>query len=126
MNKKNKADSNGFVYSTDPDFKYEFDATENAETPEPGQQNLKVKIQTKHRAGKMVTLVEGFIGKEEDAEKLAKQLRNFCGTGGSFKDGEIIVQGDQRDKVMQFLTRNGYIRSKKYMETLSFLFIFEL
>ena len=113
MSKKNKADSKGFVYSTDPDFKYEFEATENTQTLQPGEQNLKVKIQTKHRAGKMVTLVEGFIGREEDAEQLAKQLRNFCGTGGSFKDGEIIVQGNQQDKVIQFLTRNGYTRSKK-------------
>ncbi|HEX4958846.1 MAG TPA: translation initiation factor [Lacibacter sp.] len=113
MNKKNKADSHGFVYSTDPDFKYEFEDTEPAITAAPSDQKLIVKLETKHRAGKMVTLVDGFTGTDEDAEKLGKQLRNYCGTGGSYKDGEIIVQGDQREKVLQFLLKNGYSKAKK-------------
>lgn len=113
MSKKNKADRQGFVYSTDPDFHYQFEERTEQATLPPGEQKLKVKIETKHRAGKMVTLVDGFIGTAEDAEQLGKQLRNFCGTGGSYKDGEIIVQGDQRDKVMQFLLKNGYSKSKK-------------
>jgi translation initiation factor 1 len=113
MSKRNKADSHGFVFSTDPDFKYEFDDAQEQATLPPAEQKLIVKIETKHRAGKMVTLVDKFIGTDEDAEKLGKQLRNFCGTGGSCKDGEIIVQGDQRDKVVQFLLKNGYTKTKK-------------
>lgn len=113
MSRKNKADSHGFVFSTDPNFRYEFEETQEQQTIPPAEQKLFVKLETKHRAGKMVTLVKGFIGTDDDAEKLGKQLRNFCGTGGSYKDGEIIVQGDQRDKVLQFLLKNGYTKAKK-------------
>ena len=112
MAKKNKPDSRGFVYSTDPEFKFEEEQTSN-ETLSPTHQKLKVRLDTKHRAGKAVTLVEGFIGKEEDLEELGKKLKSFCGTGGSAKDGEIIVQGDQREKVMQWLLKNGYKNVKK-------------
>jgi translation initiation factor 1 len=104
--------NDGLVYSTDPDFKFEEDR-ENAETPVPGQQKLKVRLDTKHRAGKAVTLVDGFIGKEEDRQELGKKLKTFCGTGGSARDGEIIVQGDQRDKVIQWLLKNGYKNAKR-------------
>jgi len=107
MAKKNKPDSQGFVYSTDPDFKFEEDQ-QNVETLPAAQQKLKIKLDTKHRAGKAVTLIEGFIGKEEDLEELGKKLKSFCGTGGSAKDGEIIIQGDQREKVIQCLSKNGY------------------
>ena len=112
MNKKNKPDSRGFVYSTDPDFKFEEERSSN-ETLVPAQQKLKVRLDTKHRAGKAVTLVTGFIGKEEDLEDLGKKLKSYCGTGGSAKDGEIIIQGDQREKVMQWLAKNGYKQVKK-------------
>ena len=112
MSKKNKPDSRGFVYSTDPGFRFEEEQYTN-ETLPPEQQKLKVRLDTKHRAGKAVTLVEGFMGKEEDAQELGKKLKSFCGTGGSVKDGEIIVQRDQRDKVMQWLGKNGYKNSKK-------------
>lgn len=112
MSKKNRADSRGFVYSTDPDFSFKHEE-EQTETLLPAQQKLKVRLDTKHRAGKAVTLVEGFIGKEDALEELGKKLKNFCGTGGSAKDGEIIVQGDQREKVMQWLLKNGYTNSKK-------------
>jgi len=112
MGKKNKADSRGFVYSTDPGFS--FQPEENNETTlPPSQQKLKIRLDTKQRAGKAVTLVEGFIGKEEDLEDLSKKLKNFCGTGGSAKDGEIIIQGDQRDKVVQWLIKNEYKQSRK-------------
>lgn len=111
MSKKNKPDSRGFVYSTDPDFRFE-EEQENRETLPPGQQKLRIKLDTKHRAGKAVTLIEGFIGTEEDLQDLGKKLKSFCGTGGSAKDGEIIVQGDQRDKVLQWLVRNEYKLSK--------------
>lgn len=112
MSKKNKPDTRGFVYSTDPNFSFEEDPSA-AETLIPAHQKLKVRLDTKHRAGKAVTLVEGFVGKEEDLEELGKKLKSFCGTGGSAKDGEIIVQGDQREKVIQWLLKNGYKQSKK-------------
>jgi translation initiation factor 1 len=112
MSKKNKPDTRGFVYSTDPNFKFEEDQNSN-ETLLPVQQKLKIRLDTRHRAGKAVTLVEGFIGKEEELEDLGKKLKSFCGTGGSAKDGEIIVQGDQREKVMQWLIKNGYKNAKK-------------
>jgi translation initiation factor 1 len=112
MSKKNKPDSRGFVFSTDPDFKFEKEHLSD-ETLLPAQQKIKVRLDTKHRAGKAVTLVEGFIGKEEDLEDLGKKLKSFCGTGGSAKDGEIIIQGDQREKVMQWFGKNGYKNVKK-------------
>ena len=112
MSKKNKPDTRGFVYSTDPNFQFE-QKNEHIETLPASQQQLRVRIDTKHRAGKAVTLITGFIGKEEDLEDLGKKLKSFCGTGGSAKDGEIIVQGDQREKVMQWLIKNGYSKAKK-------------
>lgn len=113
MSKKNKADRNGFVFSTDPNFRFEDEEQESLETAEPAAQKLKIRLETKHRGGKTVTLVDGFMGKEEDLETLAKSLKNFCGTGGSAKDGEIIIQGDQRDKVLQWLQKNGYKNAKR-------------
>lgn len=113
MSKKNKADRNGFVFSTDPDFKFEEERPGKAETLPPAQQKLKVRLETKHRGGKTVTLVEGFVGKEEDLTELGKSLKSYCGTGGSAKEGEIIIQGDQREKVLQWLTRNGYKSARK-------------
>lgn len=111
MSKKNKPDVQGFVYSTDPNFSFQ-PADEIVETLAPAQQKLRIRLETKHRAGKAVTLITGFIGKEEDLEKLGKQLKNFCGTGGSAKDAEIIIQGDQRLKVLPWLIKNGYTQSK--------------
>ena len=112
MNKKNKPDSRGYVYSTDPGFSFKQEE-ENIETLLPAKQILRIRLDTKHRGGKAVTLIQGFIGKENDLEELGKKLKNFCGTGGSAKDGEIIIQGDQRDKVVQWLLKNGYTNSKK-------------
>jgi translation initiation factor 1 len=111
MNKK-KTNSNDIIYSTDPDFKFQEDQV-NIETLLPSQQKLKLKLDTKHRAGKAVTLIEGFIGKDEDLQELGKKLKSFCGTGGSAKDSEIIIQGDQREKVMQWLIKNGYKNVKR-------------
>ena len=111
MTKKNKPDSRGFVFSTDPDFKFE-EEQNSTETLASSQQKLKVRLDTRHRAGKAVTLVEGFIGKEEDLQDLGKKLKSFCGTGGSAKDGEIIVQGDQRNKILQYFQQNGYKLAK--------------
>ncbi|HEX7904347.1 MAG TPA: translation initiation factor [Chitinophagaceae bacterium] len=112
MSKKNKPDSRGFVYSTDPNFSFEEEQS-SAETLPPALQKLKVRLDTKHRAGKAVTLVEGFTGKSADLEELGKKLKSFCGTGGSAKDGEIIVQGDQREKIVQWLLKNGYKQARK-------------
>ncbi len=112
MSKKNKPDKLGYVYSTDPGFSFEEEKGSVVTLP-PAQQKLKIRIDTKQRAGKTVTLVDGFIGTEDDLEKLGKQLKNYCGTGGSAKDGEIIIQGDHRDKVLQWLLKNGYTASKK-------------
>ena len=103
----------GLVYSTDPNFKLQDDNLEEQETVEPSQQKLKIRLDTKHRAGKAVTLIENFIGTISDREELGKKLKTFCGTGGSVKDGEIIVQGDSRDKVFQWLQKNGYKNAKK-------------
>lgn len=111
MSKKNKADTRGFVYSTDPNFSFE-SSDEIQETLVPAQQKLRVRLETKHRAGKAVTLVTGFVGTEVDLEILGKQLKNYCGTGGSAKDAEIIVQGDQRAKILPWLIKNGYSQSK--------------
>jgi translation initiation factor 1 len=112
MSKKNKSDKRGFVYSTDPNFKFEQE-DEAAETLPPAQQKLRVRLDTKQRAGKAVTLIEGFIGIQQDLEELGKKLKTYCGTGGSAKDNEIIIQGDQREKVMQWLKNNGYNQAKK-------------
>src|SRR5688572_19624825 len=112
MSKKHKADTRGFVYSTDPSFSFE-EEQNNFQTLPPAQQKLKIRLDTKQRAGKAVTLIEGFSGKNEDREILGKQLKTFCGTGGSVKGGEIIIQGDQREKVFQWLTKNGYKNIKK-------------
>ena len=102
----------GLIFSTDPDFKIEEDKEEAVTLP-PGEQLLKVSLQTKHRAGKTVTLITGFVGQLADAETLGKQLRNYCGAGGTAKADEIIVQGDHREKVMHFLSKNGYTKAKK-------------
>lgn len=103
----------GLVYSTDPNFKLTEEKEEFSETIPAAQQKLRIRLDTRHRAGKAVTLVDGFIGKDTDREDLGKKLKTYCGTGGSVKDGEIIVQGDNRDKVMQWLIKNGYSYSKK-------------
>lgn len=113
MSKKNKSDRNGFVYSTDPSFRFQHEEMDAADTLPPQQQKLRVRLDTKQRAGKVVTLVEGFAGKDEDLQDLGKKLKNVCGTGGSAKDGEIIVQGDQREKVLQWLLKNGYKNAKQ-------------
>ncbi len=113
MSKKIKPDTRGFVYSTDPNFSFEPEQTNDQETLPVHQQKLKIRLETKHRGGKAVSLIAGFTGTNDDLEDLGKKLKNFCGTGGSVKDGEIIIQGDQREKIMQWLLKNGYKQTKK-------------
>lgn len=102
----------GMVYSTDPDYQYRTAEEEQAETLPARQQQLRVWLDRKQRAGKVVTLVKGFVGRDEDLAELARMLKNKCGVGGSAKEGEIIIQGDHRDRVVELLTRSGY-RCKK-------------
>lgn len=112
-NKKGLSSLGGLVYSTDPDFKLPADDQEEQAAVVPAKQVLRIRLDTRHRAGKAVTLVQGFIGPEDELEVLGKKIKSYCGTGGSVKDGEIIVQGDNRDKVLQWLHKNGYSLAKK-------------
>jgi translation initiation factor 1 len=110
MSKKNKTTS-PFVYSTNPEAMIT-PIEEQAETLLPAEQPLRVILETKHRAGKTVTIVYGFQGALLEMELLGKALKNHCGTGGSVKDGEMIIQGDHRQKVFQYLKQKGYQKTK--------------
>lgn len=98
----------GMVYSTDPDFKYETAADTEPETPRPERQNLRVWVERNGRGGKVVTLVRGFVGRSADLEELGRMLKTRCGTGGAVKQGEIVVQGDRRDRIAELLAAAGY------------------
>jgi translation initiation factor 1 len=110
MSKKNNDWKNreGVVYSTSQDFNFSYQQKDEAETLPPSQQNLKTFLDKSGRAGKQVTIISGFVGRSEDLETLTKLLKNKCGVGGSAKNGEILIQGDVRDKVLQILIREGY------------------
>jgi translation initiation factor 1 len=105
-------DLGGLVYSTDPNLKIG-EEPEVTETLKPAQQKLRVWLETKHRGGKAASVVAGFVGTDDDFQALGKQLKNHCATGGSAKDGEIIIQGDQREKILLWLLKNGYTQAKK-------------
>lgn len=109
---RNRADNKGFVYSTDPQFQFDNEAAQEPTLP-PAQQKLRLQLETKHRGGKTATVVKGFVGSGQDLEELAKKLKSFCGTGGTAKENEIVIQGDQRDKMLQWLLKNGYTHTKK-------------
>lgn len=98
----------GVVFSTNPDFNYTTEEEESIETLPPSKQNLRVWLDRNHRGGKTVTLVKGFVGSEEDLKELAKELKNRCGVGGTAKDGEIIIQGAHRERVLEILLAKGY------------------
>ncbi|MFI3327549.1 MAG: translation initiation factor [Rikenellaceae bacterium] len=98
----------GMVYSTNPDFEYNSDSDNEIESLEPSKQELRIWLDRKQRGGKVATLVCGFVGNEADLKELAKMLKSKCGVGGAAKDGEIIIQGDHRDKVVELLTKAGY------------------
>ena len=95
------------VYSTNPDFDYQTDDTEEQETLPAEKQSLRIELDKRHRNGKTATLITGFIGSDDDLKKLAK-----CGVGGSARDGEILIQGDLRQKVKEILTKEGYTHTR--------------
>jgi translation initiation factor 1 len=108
---KNK-NTGGIVYSTNPDFNYTHENQAEADTLPPQQQELRIFLEKKHRGGKTACVIKGFVGKQNDMEELGRLLKTKCGTGGSAKDGEIIIQGDWRDKILQILLEKGY-KAKK-------------
>ena len=103
---KNKAI--GVVYSTNPDYQYQYDDEPEAETLPPAKQRLRVTLDRHHRGGKTVTLVTGFVGTDDDLQAIGKTLKSRCGVGGAAKDSEIIIQGEHLDKVRQLLATDGY------------------
>ena len=110
MAKKEKLN---IVYSTNPNFQYEFEQEESVESKPNNQQKLYVSIDKKQRGGKEVTLVEGFVGPEEELKELGKLLKSKCGVGGSVKDNEILIQGNFKDKVYDLLVKENYRVTKK-------------
>lgn len=98
----------GIVFSTNPDFEYDHSEGKEANTLSPNCQQLRIWIDTKGRRGKTVTIVKGFIGKNHDLEMLAKEIKTKCSSGGTVKNGEIIIQGNARDKILVYLVEQGY------------------
>lgn len=105
---KKRINLSGIVFSTDPAFSPFNHVNKEMVTLDPAKQTLKLKLETKHRAGKAVTQILGYLGRDEDADELIKKLKNHCGSGGSAKDGELLIQGDHREKIKQWLHKNGY------------------
>jgi translation initiation factor 1 len=113
MSKKNEwKNREGVVYSTNTDFQYSHRQDEEALTLPPHQQNLRVLLDKSMRAGKQVSLITGFIGSSSDLEALGKLIKSKCGVGGSVKNGEILIQGDHRDKIVQILQKDGYMAKR--------------
>ncbi len=112
MKKNDWKDRLNIVYSTNPDFRYDDGTEEEEETIEKSRQKLRVAIEKKGRGGKTVTVVSGFIGKEDDLKELGKMLKAKCGVGGSVKDGEILIQGEFKQRVVDLLKSEGYSQTR--------------
>jgi len=113
VNQQNRKSREGIVYSTADSFEYSYKSEDqNQDTLKPAQQNLKVMLDKKQRAGKKVTLISGFVGTEDDLKELGKKLKSKCGVGGTVKEGEVLIQGDFRDRVLEILLAEGF-KAKK-------------
>ena len=113
MAKKKVYGITGIVYSTEPGVVKNGSGAEEIDTLPAGQQLLSVKLDAKQRAGKLVTLITGFTGRNADLEKLGRELKSFCGTGGSVKNNEVLIQGDNKEKALQWLHKNRYAKARK-------------
>lgn len=112
MKKNDWKDRLNIVYSTNPDFNYQLDEEEEQETIDPKQQKLRVSIEKKGRGGKTVTVISGFIGLEDDLKELGRMLKTKCGVGGAVKDGEILIQGEFKQRIIDLLKAEGYSQTK--------------
>ena len=112
MKKNDWKERLNIVYSTNPDFKYETEEQAEESIPEKNKQKLRVSLDRKNRGGKVVTLITGFAGTEEDLKTLGKLLKSKCGVGGTAKEGEIIIQGDFKAKIIDLLIKEGYTQTK--------------
>lgn len=112
MKKNDWKDRLNIVYSTNPDFNYHVEEEEETETIDPKQQKLRVNIEKKGRGGKTVTAISGFVGTEEDLKELGRKLKTKCGVGGAVKDGEILIQGEFKQRIIDLLKTEGYSQTK--------------
>lgn len=112
MKKNDWKDRLNIVYSTNPDFSYQLDEEEELATVDPKQQKLRVSIEKKGRGGKTVTVITGFIGSEDDLKELGRMLKTKCGVGGAVKDGEILIQGEFKQRIIDLLKAEGYSQTK--------------
>jgi len=112
MKKNDWKDRLNIVYSTNPDFQYSTDEMAEIETLPKQQQRLRVGIEKNHRGGKTVTIVRNFIGNCDDLKELGRLLKTKCGVGGSVKDGEILIQGEFKEKIIELLKKEGYSQTK--------------
>ena len=112
MKKNDWKDRLNIVYSTNPDFQYSTDEKEETETLPKQQQKLRVSIEKNHRGGKTVTIVKNFVGSDEDIKELGRLLKTRCGVGGTRKEGEILIQGEFKEKIIEILKKEGYTQTK--------------
>lgn len=112
MKKNDWKDRLNIVYSTNPDFNYHVEEEEEDITLDPKQQKLRVSIEKKGRGGKTVTIISGFVGTEEDLKELGRKLKTKCGVGGAAKDGEILIQGEFKQRIIELLKAEGYTQTK--------------
>ena len=113
MNKNDWKDRLNIVYSTNPDFRYKTSEKEEPEALPKEKQLLRIQLDKRHRGGKQVSLISGFVGSNDGLNDLAKLLKTKCGVGGSVKDGEMIIQGDFRNKILEILLAEGYVKARK-------------